>query len=57
MRRSGTVDHCLIVPSTSIHQVQKSHVAAYHVLWDLVHTLLADDRGAAAASSDGGRVR
>ncbi|MGB5087258.1 MAG: phosphoheptose isomerase, partial [Methylocystis silviterrae] len=21
--------------------------AAYHILWDLVHTLLADDRGSA----------
>lgn len=49
MRRSGTVDHCLVVPSTSVHRVQESHVAAYHVLWDLVHTLLADDRGAAAS--------
>ena len=47
MRRSGTVDHCLVVPSNSIHRVQECHVAAYHMLWDLVHTLLADDRGAA----------
>ena len=29
----------------SIHRVQECHVAAYHILWDLVHTLLADDRG------------
>ena len=47
MKSSGLVDHCLVVPSTSIHRVQESHVAAYHVLWDLVHTLLADDRGSA----------
>lgn len=57
MRQSGTVDHCLVVPSDSIHRVQECHVPAYHVLWDLVHTLLADDRGAAAASGDGGRAR
>jgi D-sedoheptulose 7-phosphate isomerase len=25
--------------------VQECHVTAYHILWDLVHTLLADDRG------------
>jgi len=41
------VDHCLIVPTTSIHRIQECHVAAYHILWDLVHTLLADDRGSA----------
>jgi D-sedoheptulose 7-phosphate isomerase len=40
-------DHCLVVRSTSIHRVQETHVAIYHVLWDLVHTLLAADRGPA----------
>jgi hypothetical protein len=25
-------------------------VTAYHIIWDLVHTLLSDDRGAAAAA-------
>jgi D-sedoheptulose 7-phosphate isomerase len=49
MRGSGQVDHCLVVPSTSIHRVQECHVAAYHILWDLVHTLLADERGSATA--------
>lgn len=39
------LDHCLIVDSDSIHRTQECHVAIYHVLWDLVHTLLADDRG------------
>lgn len=48
MQRAGTVDHCLVVPSDSIHRIQECHVAAYHILWDLVHTLLADDRGSAA---------
>jgi len=38
---------CVIVPTTSVHRIQECHVAAYHSLWDLVHTLLADDRGAA----------
>jgi D-sedoheptulose 7-phosphate isomerase len=47
MRSSGVVDHCLVVPTTSIHRVQECHVTAYHILWDLVHTLLADDRGSA----------
>lgn len=48
MKSTGVVDHCLIVPTASIHRVQESHVQAYHILWDLVHTLLADDRGSAA---------
>lgn len=42
---SMRLDHCLVVPSDSIHRVQECHVAIYHMLWDLVHTLLADDRG------------
>jgi D-sedoheptulose 7-phosphate isomerase len=47
MMSSGVVDHCLVVPTTSIHRIQECHVVAYHILWDLVHTLLADDRGSA----------
>lgn len=45
MKQSPDVDHCLVVPSDSIHRVQECHVALYHILWDLVHTLLADKRG------------
>ncbi|MGH1428943.1 MAG: D-sedoheptulose-7-phosphate isomerase [Arenicella sp.] len=39
------LDHCLVVDSDSIHRIQECHVYIYHVLWDLVHTLLADQRG------------
>ncbi|HTT13314.1 MAG TPA: SIS domain-containing protein [Burkholderiaceae bacterium] len=45
MARSGRVDFCLVVESDSIHRIQETHVAIYHILWDLVHTLLADARG------------
>jgi D-sedoheptulose 7-phosphate isomerase len=45
MRTSADVDLCLVVPTDSIHRVQETHVALYHILWDLTHTLLADDRG------------
>lgn len=45
MKGSGLVDHCLVVETDSIHRVQEVHVACYHILWDLVHTLLADHRG------------
>jgi D-sedoheptulose 7-phosphate isomerase len=48
MKTSGVCDHVLVVPTTSIHRIQECHVTAYHILWDLVHTLLADDRGSAS---------
>ena len=44
MARAASIDLCLTVASDSIHRVQETHVAIYHVLWDLVHSLLADDR-------------
>lgn len=43
MKSSGLVEHCLVVPSESIHRIQECHVAAYHILWDLVHTLLGNE--------------
>ena len=46
MSGAAYIDLCLVVGSDSIHRVQETHVAIYHVLWDLVHSLLADDRGA-----------
>lgn len=46
MAHSPDIDHCLLVESASVHRIQETHVAIYHVLWDLVHTLLADTRGA-----------
>jgi len=45
MAQSPDLDHCLVVGSDSIHRIQETHLAIYHILWDLVHTLLADDRG------------
>jgi D-sedoheptulose 7-phosphate isomerase len=44
MARADFVDVCLTVPSDSIHRVQETHVTIYHILWDLVHSLLADVR-------------
>lgn len=51
LARSADVDHCLTVGSDSIHRVQETHVAIYHIVWDLVHTLLADTRGAAGVNA------
>nr|WP_319381246.1 SIS domain-containing protein [Thiomicrorhabdus sp.] len=44
MAKSPDVDICLVVDSMSIHRIQESHLTTYHILWDLVHSLLADDR-------------
>ena len=35
-----SIDYCLTVPTASIHRIQESHVALYHIMWDLVHTFL-----------------
>jgi D-sedoheptulose 7-phosphate isomerase len=51
MAASADVDHCLVVTSDSIHRIQETHVAIYHILWDLTHTLLADVRGAMESGS------
>ena len=51
MKACAAVDHCLVVRATSVHRVQECQVVAYHILWDLVHTLLADDRGASQSRS------
>ncbi|MBL8482500.1 MAG: SIS domain-containing protein [Rhodocyclaceae bacterium] len=45
MAAPGVLDHCLVVDSSSIHRIQETHVAIYHIIWDLTHTLLADQRG------------
>lgn len=52
MAKAG-LDHCLIVETDSIHRVQECHVAIYHILWDLVHTLLADERGKLSSQTAG----
>ncbi|HVF92059.1 MAG TPA: SIS domain-containing protein [Blastocatellia bacterium] len=40
MREKGLLDFCLVVPTSSIHRIQETHVALYHVMWDLVHAFL-----------------
>ena len=47
------LDHCLVVSTDSIHRIQECHVTIYHILWDLVHTILADHRGEFANQPDG----
>ena len=52
MATSSAIDHCLVVPTESIHRIQECHVLIYHILWDLVHTLLADHRGPSAINEE-----
>lgn len=40
LHAQGLIDFCLTVPTSSIHRVQETHVALYHIIWDLVHELL-----------------
>jgi D-sedoheptulose 7-phosphate isomerase len=40
MHADQQLDHCLTVPTSSIHRIQESHVALYHTMWDMVHTYL-----------------
>jgi D-sedoheptulose 7-phosphate isomerase len=54
MKTSGLVDHLLVVETESVHRVQEVHVAAYHMLWDLTHTLLAEGRGPGPRAPGGG---
>lgn len=37
----GLVNYCLTVPTASIHRIQETHVALYHIMWDMVHTFLS----------------
>lgn len=36
----GELDFCLTVPTSSIHRIQETHVALYHIMWDMTHTFL-----------------
>lgn len=40
MHDEGKINYCLSVPTSSIHRVQETHVALYHIMWDLVHEFL-----------------
>jgi len=41
-RLATLADHAFVVPSFSIHRIQETHVALYHVIWDLVHVVLGE---------------
>ncbi|MDQ3175072.1 MAG: SIS domain-containing protein [Acidobacteriota bacterium] len=40
MSARGLLDHCFTVPTSSIHRIQETHVALYHIMWDIVHEFL-----------------
>jgi D-sedoheptulose 7-phosphate isomerase len=42
-RLAEIADHAFVVDSFSIHRIQETHVALYHIVWDLVHVALGED--------------
>jgi D-sedoheptulose 7-phosphate isomerase len=42
-RLADLADHAFVVPSYSVHRIQETHVALYHIVWDLVHMVLGED--------------
>jgi D-sedoheptulose 7-phosphate isomerase len=42
-RLGELAEHGFVVPSFSIHRIQETHVALYHIVWDLVHVALGED--------------
>ena len=42
-RLADLAEHCFVVPSFSVHRIQETHVALYHIVWDLVHVALGED--------------
>ena len=40
MKADGLLDHCLTVPTSSIHRIQETHVTLYHIMWDMAHEFL-----------------
>ena len=42
-RLAALADHAFVVPSFNIHRIQETHVALYHIVWDLVHVALGED--------------
>lgn len=51
LKAQTLTDQCLVVETDSVHRIQECHLVAYHVLWDLVHTLLAESRGSMASAN------
>lgn len=42
-RLAAVAEYAFVVPSFSIHRIQETHVALYHIVWDLVHVALGED--------------
>lgn len=36
---AGIIQYLMVVPTSSIHRIQETQVALYHIMWDLVHEL------------------
>ena len=45
MAKQGAISELLLVETDSVHRIQECHLMCYHILWDLVHSQLAETRG------------
>ncbi len=45
MAMSADVEHCLVVPSDSVHRVQEVQASLAFALWEAVQARLGHDRG------------
>jgi len=43
--RSADLDHCLVLPGDSIRRIQEAPMVTRHIIRNLVHSLLAAQRG------------
>lgn len=43
MAHAGTIEHLLVVPSSSVHRIQEAQTTVYHVLWEITHALLGKE--------------
>ena len=42
-RVAEIAEHCLVVPSFSIHRIQECHTILLHLLWDQVHVAMGEE--------------
>lgn len=56
MLTTGLLDYCLTVPTSSIHRIQETHVALYHIMWDMVHSFLEHKSLLEPASESGPEI-
>ncbi len=42
MAEAGTIEHLLVIPSSSVHRIQEAQTTIYHILWELTEVIFRD---------------